>query len=48
MPIAGEMGPEEGLIWVYGPDDEDGVIAFSRDGEVNLANLIAIRREAPE
>lgn len=46
--IAGEMEPEDGVIWVYSPDDEDGVIAFSRDGEDNLTNLIATHREAPE
>lgn len=46
--IAGEMEPEDGVIWVYSPNDDDGVMAFSRDGEDNLANLIAIRRETPE
>lgn len=46
--IAGEMDPEDGLIWVYSPDSEEGVMAFSRDGEDNLANLIAIHRKASE
>lgn len=47
--IAGEMEPEDGVIWVYSLDhDDDGVMALSRDGEDNLANLIAIHREAPE
>lgn len=27
--IAAEMEPEDGLIWVYGPNHEDGVMAFS-------------------
>lgn len=46
--IAGEMEPEDGVIWVYSPDHNDGVMALTRDGEDNLANLIAIHRGAPE
>ena len=42
--IATEMELEDGLIWVYGPDHEDGVMAFSEFGIESLQNLIAIHR----
>ena len=42
--IAIEMEPEDGMIWVYGPDHEDGVMAFSEFGIESLQNLIAIHR----
>ena len=41
--IAGEMEPEDGLIWVYGTDD-DGVMAFSDFGIENLKELVRIHR----
>ena len=40
--IAGEMEPEDGLIWVYGPGDEQ-TMAFTDFGIESLINLIAIR-----
>ena len=40
------MEPEDGLIWVYGPDDDDAVMAFSNFGVENLCNLIALHRES--
>ncbi|XHS02429.1 hypothetical protein ACFB49_40400 [Sphingomonas sp. DBB INV C78] len=43
--IATEMEPEDGLIWVYGPGDEDAVMAFSDDGVDNLINLVEIHRQ---
>ena len=43
--IATEMEPEDGLIWVYSPDHEDAIMAFTRDGVENLINLIDIHRE---
>jgi hypothetical protein len=43
--IAIEMEPEDGLIWVYGPDQEYGVMAFSEFGIESLQNLIAIHRD---
>lgn len=43
--LAIEMEPEDGLIWVYGPDDNDGVIAFSPFGVENLCNLTALHRD---
>ncbi|WP_352917381.1 hypothetical protein [Mesorhizobium sp. M1143] len=43
--IAIEMEPEDGLIWVYGPDQEYGVMAFFEFGIESLQNLIAIHRD---
>lgn len=40
--VAAEMEPEDGLIWVYSLDHEDGVMAFSQFGVESLRNLIAI------
>ena len=34
------MEPEDGLIWVYGINDEDGTMAFTDIGVENLATLI--------
>jgi hypothetical protein len=42
--IAGEMEPEDGLIWVYGPGDEQ-TVAFTDFGIESLMNLIAIHRD---
>ena len=43
--IIGEMEPEDGVIWVYGPPlGEDGTIAFSAFGVENLRNLIDIHK----
>jgi hypothetical protein len=42
--LAGEMEPEDGLIWVYGVG-EDGIPAFSDDGIESLQNLIEVHRE---
>jgi len=41
--IIEEMEPEDGLIWVYGPDGE-GTAAFSDFGVENLENIIRERR----
>ncbi|BCH12617.1 hypothetical protein MesoLj131c_68750 (plasmid) [Mesorhizobium sp. 131-3-5] len=43
--IAIEMEPEDSLIWIYGPDHEDGVMAFSPFGVESLRNLIAMHRD---
>ena len=42
------MEPEDGVIWVYGLDDDDGTLAFTDDGveEVRLI-LEEYRRVAP-
>ena len=37
------MEPEDGLIWVYGPDGE-GAAAFSDFGVENLEDIIRERR----
>jgi hypothetical protein len=42
--IAAEMEPEDGLIWVYGPGDEQ-TMAFTDFGIESLMNLIAIHRD---
>lgn len=42
--IAGEMEPEDGLIWVYGNGDE-GIMAFTDFGIDQLKELIAIHRD---
>ena len=35
------MEPEDGLIWVFGPDYDGGAMAFTPDGIECLINLIA-------
>ena len=37
------MEPEDGLIWVYGPGDDE-VMAFTDFGIDNLKDLIRIRK----
>jgi hypothetical protein len=39
--VALEMEPEDGVIWVYGLDN-DGVLAFTDFGVENLVELIKI------
>jgi hypothetical protein len=43
--IATEMEPEDGLIWVYSAEHEEGVMAFTEFGVESLRNLIAIYRD---
>jgi hypothetical protein len=38
--LATGMDREDGLIWVYSPENEDGVMAFTDMGIENLATLI--------
>ena len=38
------MEPEDGLIWVYDPQHEDGTMAFTEFGVESLRNLIEIHR----
>ncbi len=38
--LALDMEPEDGLIWVYDPQHEDGTMAFTEFGVENLINLI--------
>ncbi len=35
------MDPEDGLIWVYSLENEDGIMAFTTQGIENLETLIA-------
>jgi hypothetical protein len=41
--VAGEMEPEDGLIWVYGLADEE-TMAFTDFGIEQLQEIIAIHR----
>jgi len=42
------MEPEDGVIWVYGLDDDDGTLAFTDDGVEEVRLLLAeYRRVAP-
>ena len=45
--VAGEMDQEDGLIWVYGPGDEN-VMAFTDFGVETLTGLIAIYKADPD
>lgn len=42
--IAIDMEPEDGLIWVYDPQHEEGTMAFTECGVESLCNLIEIHR----
>ena len=44
--IADEMDTEDGVIWVYGVND-DGGLAFTEFGIENLTHLIEMHREDP-
>ena len=44
--VAMEMEIEDGVIWVYGAD-EDGEMAFTDFGIENLINLIKIHKDDP-
>jgi hypothetical protein len=45
--VAIEMDQEDGLIWVYGPDD-DGGMAFTDFGIETLTGLIEIYKTDPD
>ena len=45
--VANEMDQEDGLIWVYGPDD-DGVMACTHSGIGTLTGLIEIYKADPD
>lgn len=46
--IANEMDQEDGLIWVYGPGQEnDGVMAFTDFGIETLVELIRGHKASP-
>ena len=42
--ISNVMMPEDGACWIYNLDDE-GILAFTREGIDNLRNLIETHRE---
>jgi len=39
------LEPEDGVIWVYGLDDDDGVLAFTDDGIEEVRLLLAEHNE---
>jgi hypothetical protein len=41
------MDQEDGLIWVYGPGDDDGVMAFTDFGLETLEELIKMYKADP-
>jgi hypothetical protein len=41
--LAQDMDPEDGCIWVLGPDDES-TLAFTQGGVENLQQLLEIRK----
>ena len=43
--FASDMEPEDGVIWVYGLND-DGVMAFSPFGIENLCETIEMNRDS--
>ena len=45
--VASEMDQEDGLIWVYGPND-DSVMAFTDFGIETLTGLIEIYKADPD
>ncbi len=45
--VATEMNQEDGLIWVYGPDD-DTVMAFTDFGIETLTHLVQVYKANPE
>jgi hypothetical protein len=46
--LALDMEPEDGLIWVYDPEHQDGTMAFTEFGIESLCNLIEIHRGKTE
>lgn len=38
------LEPEDGVIWVYGIDDEDGVLAFTDEGVEEVQFLLREHR----
>jgi hypothetical protein len=45
--VATEMDAEDGLIWVYGPGDDDSVMAFTDFGIDTLTGIIEIYKADP-
>ena len=46
--LALDLEPEDGLIWVYDTQHEDGTMAFTEYGVESLLNLIEIHRSMTE
>jgi hypothetical protein len=46
--VANEMDQDDGLIWVYGPGDDNGVMAFTDFGIETLTGLIEIYKADPD
>jgi hypothetical protein len=41
------LEPEDGVIWVYGLDDDDGTMAFTDDGIDEVRLILEEYRHAP-
>jgi hypothetical protein len=41
------LEPEDGVIWVYGID-EDAIMAFTNEGVDELKNLLEMHRQDPD
>jgi len=42
------LEPEDGIIWVYGGDDDDGVLAFTDEGSDEVQMILKeYRRHKP-
>jgi hypothetical protein len=40
------LEPEDGVIWVYGLDDDDAILAFTDDGIEEVEMLLEKRRRS--
>jgi hypothetical protein len=40
------LEPEDGVIWVYGLDDDDGTLAFTDDGVEEVKLLLEVYNRA--
>lgn len=45
--LAVGLEPEDGVIWVYGLDDDDGTMAFTDDGIDEVRLLLEEYRRVP-
>ena len=47
--IAGEMEPEDGYLWIYGPNEEqtEGFTDFDIDNLINVINVIREYKSNP-
>lgn len=41
------LEPEDGVIWVYGGSDDDGILAFTDEGFVEVQRLLEEHHRGP-